>query len=637
MPLEQINLTLGTAGHIDHGKTALVKLLTGCETDRLREEKERGMSIDLGFAPCRIADLEVGIVDVPGHENFIKTMVAGASGMDAVMLVVAADDGVMPQTREHMEILTLLGVRHGFVALTKIDRVDDDHRQMVIEDTRAFLRGTFLDEAPICPVSSITGEGYDAYFTTLLALLESLKPKSLDGVFRLPVDRAFSARGHGTVVAGIPTVGSATIDDELVLLPEGTTSKIRQIEVYGRSSKVVKAGQCAALNVRHWDARRIRRGHVVTLPGFFAAGEWFVARLRLLSLEKTKLKTGAKVKFHTGTSEVTASVYPLESDVIQSGQECLVSLRTASPIVAGPGDPFIVRSLSPVRTIGGGTLIEMVDRRFKRGRPEVLDDLQARARAIADDRSFVEYAVKTAPSGAASESELTQRTKNLPKRLGEVLSELVDSGTVLALSPGLYIHQETLARLSTELLATVEAFHRDTPESPGVPLDTLREQSALDRPVLDGLIARLTSDGRLTEKDGRLALPGHTATFRDEDSQRLDALDALFRETGFKPPGMDEICDKISIDPRTAEKLLKILRDHGRLVLVEGALLFHADAIERARQILLDHFATEERLESVKFKYLLDTTRKFAIPLLDHFDRIGVTRRVGNTRYLKRR
>ncbi len=243
--MEQVNITLGTAGHIDHGKTALVKCLTGCETDRLKEEKERGMSIDLGFAPCKIADKQVGIVDVPGHENFIKTMVAGASGMDAVILVVAADDGVMPQTREHLDILTLLGVRHGIVALTKIDRVGAECRQGVAAKVAAFLRGTFLEGAPILPLSNVTGEGFDPFLEALWALVRSIEPRRIDGVFRLPLDRAFSVQGYGTVVAGIPVAGSAHVGDEVVLLPHGLTGRIRRIEVYGRDE-------------RHGDGRAVR-------------------------------------------------------------------------------------------------------------------------------------------------------------------------------------------------------------------------------------------------------------------------------------------------------------------------------------------------------------------------------------------
>ncbi len=358
MPSGQINITLGTAGHIDHGKTMLVKCLTGCDTDRLKAEKERGMSIDLGFAPCRIGDVGVGIVDVPGHENFIRTMVAGASGMDVVLLVVAADDGVMPQTREHLDILTLLGIERGLVALTKIDRVDSDQVELARDDTAGFLQGTFLQDAPILPVSSVTGEGLDRFCEDLTALVESVRAKPIDGVFRLPLDRAFSAKGHGTVVSGVPVSGSARTGDEVILLPAGHTGRIRAVEVYGQPSDTVMAGQCAALNVRHWDHRTINRGDTLTTPGYFAPLEWFVCKLRLLPRQKVVLKNGTQVKFHTGTSEVPAAVYLMEGDRMRSGEERIVQVRAKSPIVAGPGDHFILRTPSPVQTVGGGTIVE---------------------------------------------------------------------------------------------------------------------------------------------------------------------------------------------------------------------------------------------------------------------------------------
>ncbi len=285
-----LNVTLGTAGHVDHGKTALVKALTGCDTDRLKEEKERGMSIDLGYAPCRVSDLEVGIVDVPGHESFIKTMVAGACGMDGVILVVAADDGIMPQTREHLDILTLLGLRHGLVALTKIDRVDGPRRQEVLADLHGFLQGTFLEGAPILPLSNVTGEGFDPFLAALEGLVRSITPRRADGVFRMPLDRAFSAKGFGTVVAGIPVAGSASLGGEAVLLPQNVTSRIKRIEVYGQAGDTVLCGQCAAINLGHCDAKEIRRGDVLTLPGYFTPQEFYVCRLRTAAVREDLLE-----------------------------------------------------------------------------------------------------------------------------------------------------------------------------------------------------------------------------------------------------------------------------------------------------------------------------------------------------------
>ena len=363
MSATQINITLGTAGHIDHGKTALVKSLTGCETDRLKEEKERGMSIDLGYAPCTIGELEVGIVDVPGHEHFIKTMVAGATGMDGVILVVAADDGIMPQTREHLDILTLLGMRHGLVALTKIDRIAPEDFDLVRADFAGFLQGTFLEGAAILPVSNVTGEGFDQFYEALFALVGRITPRRVDGVFRLPLDRAFSAPGYGTVVAGIPVCGSARIGDEVVVLPHGLTGRIKRIEVYGHVSDTVLAGQCAAVNVGHWESQAIRRGDAVTLPGYFSPEVWYLCHLRLLPREKLHLKQAAEVKFHTGTSEVNAAVYNLKKAICPAA--ATISSKSGRRHRSWPAPATIsscVRSRPCGRSAGGSS-----SRRFRAG------------------------------------------------------------------------------------------------------------------------------------------------------------------------------------------------------------------------------------------------------------------------------
>ena len=593
------------------------------------------MSIDLGFAPCTIAGMQVGIVDVPGHENFIKTMVAGASGMDGVILVVAADDGVMPQTREHLEILTLLGVQHGMVALTKIDRVEADHLEIARAELEDFLRGTFLEGAPILPLSSVTGQGFDSFYESLAALVQAIRPKPVDGVFRVPLDRAFSAKGYGTVVAGIPVSGSARAGDDVVLLPQGVTGRIKRIEVYGHASDTVMAGQCAALNVGHWDHRTIRRGDTLTVPGYFAPQRWYVGTVRMLAREKFVLKSGAEVKFHTGTSEVPAAVYPMQGDRVQAGGEHLVQIRTKTPVVAGPGDHFILRTPSPVQTVGGGMIIEAVAKRLKRSRADVYDDLQERAQAVLDESRFVEYCVRRAQGLAAGEADLAARAKVPRNRLQKILAQLADRKKVVALTPLLYVHPDTVAGACGQVLDVVAGFHRRSPESPGMTLPQLRQAARLDKAVLDGVIALLKKEGRLVERNSRLAAPGHRATFDEEDAKYLDSIEALFRQHAFDPPGPEELVDKTGADKKTVERILGILREHERLVQVADGLLFHQEAVDRAQEILIDFIRKEGKLESVRFKYLLETTRKFAIPLLDYLDRLGVTRRVGNTRYLK--
>lgn len=634
--MQQVNITLGTAGHIDHGKTALVKCLTGCETDRLKEEKERGMSIELGFAPCKIGDTQVGIVDVPGHENFIKTMVAGASGMDGVILVVAADDGVMPQTREHLDILTLLGIRHGIVALTKIDRIAPEDRPTVQANVAAFLQGTFLEGAPICPLSNITGEGFDPFLEALWALVAKIEPRRTDGVFRLPLERAFSVQGYGTVAAGIPVAGAAHTGDEIVLLPEGIAGRVRRIEVYGQTSDTVLAGQCAALNVGHWDHREIGRGDVLTVPGFFTPQQWYLCSLRLLPREKLVLKSGAEVRFHTGTSDVAASFYPLSGTTMEGGRSGLIQVKTKMPVVAGPGDHFLLRTLSPVRTVGGGRIVEAIERRVKANRPEIREDLQQRAEAVLDPRRFVEYCVRRAESLATTEAAIAVRTKIPHARVREILADLTAKQIIVAVTGKDYVHRDTAAEASEKILKLVADFHRQSPESPGLPPEQLRQAMPIDKTVLDAILARLKGEKRLLEKNGRLALAEHRSTFGGEDAKLLEAIETMFREKLFSPPDAAEVAAQTRLPAAKVAKLLSLLREHGRLVQVDAAgMTFHTDAVAKARDLLAEHFCKEGRLESVQFKYLVDTTRKFALPMLDYMDRIGMTRRVGNTRFPK--
>jgi len=635
MSVEQINITLGTAGHIDHGKTALVKCLTGCDTDRLKEEKERGMSIDLGFAPCLVGGRQIGIVDVPGHENFIKTMVAGATGIDGVILVIAADDGVMPQTREHLEILSLLGVRGGLVALTKADRVEALQLELVTEEIRTCLAGTFLAQAPVYPVSNVTGAGFDGLLEGLGRLVESITPRHTEGVFRLPVERAFVARGYGTVVAGVPTAGTAEVGDEVVLLPQNRKGRIKTIEVYKRPSVRVVAGQCAALNIPHLDHKAVARGNVLTIEGYFSPQEWWLARLRLLAHEYARVKHGQAVKFHTGTAEVVAAVYLWEGNALGPGGEGLVQIKASAPLVAGPQDRFILRALSPPRTIGGGIVLEGVARRLRRTEPAVRDKVRELAQAVGDRGRFVEYGVRDAEAGAASLGGLARRVKLPPRHLTPILHELVREQKIVALSGDLYLHAAVADQTAERLAGALGDYHRGQPGSPGMTEEALLGALPLAKPVLDFALGQLRKVGRVVERHQRLALAEHRQAAPAAEQASLDRVEKLFRERLFNPPGVEEVEQAAGLSRAQVQRVLRILLEQEGLVEVERDLLFHADAVRQARTRLEEFLGKEGRLESVRFKYLLDTTRKYAIPLLDYFDRVGVTRRVGYTRFLK--
>jgi selenocysteine-specific elongation factor len=633
----QKNITLGTAGHIDHGKTALVKCLTGCDTDYLKEEKERGMSIELGFAPCTISNLEVGIVDVPGHENFIKTMVAGASGIDGVIFVIAADDGVMPQTREHLDILTLLGVKYGIVALTKADIVTPERLEIVTAEIKGFLKGTFLENAPVMPVSNITGAGFDAFYDALRELIDSIEPKKNDGVFRLPVERVFSVKGFGTVVSGIPVSGLIKVGDEVTLYPHNSKGRIKTIQVYKRQSDTAMVGQCAAINVPQWDYKTIRRGCCVTLGEYFTPEQWFLCKLRILDNIKKPLKNGTKVKFHTGTSEVVATLYLLEGNNISAGQDSFIQLRLTDDekIVAGPRDRFILRSLSPVQTLGGGMIIEAVFNKYKRNQPEIIQDVTEREKVVLNDRDFVEYALKHAEGYAIGKNDLAKRTKIIQEKLDGILNGLIKESIILNLDSKLFIHRDTLSDIRQRLIRIVNEFHNTNPESPGITPEQLLETSGLKKDVFDGILKMLIGEGKLLERKERLALAEHIEHFSDTQQKQIRDIETLFKKRYFDPPEIQEVIEYAKITQENVRKIFKILVEQQKLIRIENDMFFHFDAVKQARETLISYVNQQGGLESVKFKYLLNTTRKFAIPLLDYFDRIGLTRRDGYTRYLR--
>jgi len=635
--MAQKNITLGTAGHIDHGKTALIKNLTGCDTDFLKQEKERGMSIELGFAPCQLADLEVGVVDVPGHENFIKTMVAGATGIDAVIFVIAADDGVMPQTREHLDILSLLGVTQGVVALTKVDIVTPERVHSATQEIKDYLQNTFLKDADIFPLSSITGQGFGEFYDGLKDLVADLAPKQTDGVFRLPVERTFSVKGYGTVASGIPVSGSAAVGDTIMLYPKGQSGRIKAIQVYQAQSDQVQCGQCAAINVGQWDHRSVTRGDVITVDGYFEPSTWYLCQLDLLPGEGLSLKNGAEVKFHTGTSETVATVFLMEGNRAFGGEQTLVQLRLSQAIVAGPTDRFILRSLSPVRTIGGGYVVEALSQKLRRSRPEVLEDAKARARAVQTDLGFVEYCIRSAPTYSTTYKAIAQRTKKKLNTVEPLIKRLIETGRVQALSATLVIHTDTAEILKKQIVAEVSSYHTKEPASPGMDTDACILATGLAKPIFQALARQLIESQTLKAVETRLALANHNSNFDPVLEKRMQQVEALFEDQAFKPPKLLDVMNQCKLSNKDTDDTIRLLVQHNKLMRVDGDMYFHTNAIEEAKRRAVAHLNKEGSLQSVDFKYMLDTTRKYAIPLLDYLDKIAVTRRApDNTRYLGR-
>lgn len=633
--MQDINITLGTSGHIDHGKTVLIKALTGCNTDRLKAEQQRGMSIDLGFAACNIADKQVGIVDVPGHENFIKTMVAGTTGIDAIIFVIAADDGIMPQTIEHLDILNLLGVKKGILALTKTDTVNSKQLNAVTAEIKNYLAGTFLKNSPLVPVSAITGQGLENLYTALKELVNSIEPKSTSGVFRMPVERSFSLKGYGTVVTGIPTSGAVESGTELVLLPQDRKAEVRAIQVYKRTSNRAVCGQCAAINIPKLDYKNINRGDVLGVPGYFEPAQWYLCKLKYLNTNTQPLKHSSEIKFHTGTAAVPAKLFLLEGNTVQPGSESLVQIRVNQPVIAAPRDKFIIRSLSPTRTIGGGFIVEPLTKKLKRSRPDVFENAKQLAAAVTNNLDFAEYVTKHQPEKAVDSDIVSARCKILPETAEKLLEVLTRRNRVISLNSKQYIHVETYQQIKNRIFQIIEQYHTRHPASPGIEPEELFKQFSISRDILKDTVKLILAEGKLVRRKGCFGLADHIETFSEQDRPAARRIERLFRQELFSPPKPEMLEEKLDIDNEQIEEIVNALLEQKRLIKVDKKLIFHRQAVEQAENILTDYIRENGRLESVKFKYLLNTTRKFAIPLLDYFDWKGVTKRINNTRYLQ--
>jgi selenocysteine-specific elongation factor len=632
------NIMLGTAGHVDHGKTALVKLLTGCDTDSLAEEKKRGMTIDLGFAPCRLADERiVGVVDVPGHVDFIRNMVAGAHGIDVVILVVAADDGIMPQTREHLNILTLMGLRFGLVALTKIDLVEPSDRDHVLEDLRGLLRGTFLEQAPVCPLSNLTGEGYEGFFDALNLLTSQCEPRSDTGCFRAWVEDVYSIRGFGTVITGIPSSGKVRLGDPLELQPGGQSGRVRQLQVYGENAPEGRAGECVAINLAEVDHEHARRGRIVCEPGSVGPATLFEAELHLLESARKELKDFAEVHFHVGTAALPARIAMLEAHRMAPGQSQMVQVRLSQPLGVVAGDRFVIRSQaadasqSSLATIGGGRILDISNVRLRRNRPWTLQALQRRRDAIEDPASWCEVVLQQAES-SLSARELSQRTRLRPDEVRSFLDQLRKLQKACVTSDGNWIHQDVIEQAATRILARMEAFHHDNPQRLGALPDELLPAPDLDRTLfqvaLDDLIgkAALARHGELLAiKDWKPKVNEGAKTLGDRIAMRL-------RQAGLAVPNPEELALELQVPLSSLHAACRILLDQGLLVQLDDRILMHQETVALARSTVLGLFRKRHSFTTMDFRDALAVSRKFAVPLLDYFDRIRLTARNGNVR-----
>ena len=635
MPTSRKNIMLGTAGHVDHGKTALVKILTGCNTDTLAAEQQRGLTIELGFAPCRMADERiVGIVDVPGHVGFIRNMVSGAHGVDVVVLVVAADDGVMPQTREHLDILTLMGVRRGLVALTKIDMVDGDLREMAAEDVREFVRGTFLEGAPVCGVSNITGEGFDGFLTALNAAVDACQPRETSGLFRLWTERVFTIRGFGTVVSGIPTSGIVRVGDRLALAGAGRSGRVRRMQVYGQDAEEARAGECVAVNLADVDTDLLGRGRVLCEGQPTDPAAMFEAELRLLDHAAGAMKDYTEVHVHVGTAEAMANVAMLAGDALAPGQRQMVQMRLHTPLPVAPGDRLVIRcglGGPAVTTVGGGRVLSVANVRLRRNRPWTLQALAARRDGLDDPSAWCALHLQEAGEALAAD-ELARRARMPLGQVETILKDLESAGLALAAGPASVVHRSVVEQLGERIVGALTEFHAAETMRVGLDAGQLRSQLEAAPPLFDLAVGRLTEAAALERHGELLALAGHATVLSPADRNLCNRLETLLREANLAPPLPADLAGTLGVDPARLEKLISLLIDQGLVLRPDAKVVLHRNAVAAAQKVLLDLFRTQNSFTTMEFRDALGVSRKYAVPLLDYFDTIRWTVRSGNRR-----
>jgi selenocysteine-specific elongation factor len=626
------SIIVGTAGHIDHGKTALVKALTGIDADRLEEEKRRGITIDLGFAHMDLPApngeiLRLGFVDVPGHERFVRNMLAGAGGIDLVLLVIAANEAIMPQTREHFDILQLLGVGHGITVLTKSDSVDPETLDVVRLETEEFLRKTFLDKpSPIIAVSSLTGAGLEDLKRALVAAAAAVQQRDSEAIARLPIDRVFTMKGFGTVVTGTLVAGTIHREDELEAFPTGRQVRVRGVQVHGQPADAAVAGQRTALNVAGASTEDLVRGMTLAPPGTFEATRRADVKLRMLVSASRPLKDRARVHFHSYTMEAVAEVLLHGTRQIAPGEEAFARVKLPEAAQLLPGDRFIIRQFSPVVTIGGGVVLDATPVPRLPGQSEFLTILSGgNAQAILKTRVARRGHTGIWMSKLIAESGWTRHAIEAQLSGAIKTREVVRTGD-------LFLDGSALEALKSDLLNKARDFHKKNPLVAGIAREELRKQTGASAEVFDAALALLLRENKIEVAGDLLRLFGHGVVMKDEEAESKKTIEDAFATAGLKVPALHEVLAGLKVDKMRAQKIVTLLLRDKVLIKVSDEMVFHRSALEGLRRQMAAYKTKSTKIDVAQFKELTGVTRKYAIPLLEHLDRERVTKRVGNAR-----
>ncbi|MBN2336947.1 MAG: selenocysteine-specific translation elongation factor [Acidobacteria bacterium] len=625
----------GTAGHIDHGKSALVRALTGVDPDRLKEEQQRGITIDLGFAHLDLGDVQVGFVDVPGHEKFVKNMLAGVGGIDFVLLVIAADESIMPQTREHFDICRLLGVSAGIVVINKVDLVDPEMLELVVDEVTEAMAGSFLEKAEIIPVSSRTGEGIERLKRSIHDLALTAAPRPGNRLLRLPIDRAFSIHGFGTVVTGTLTSGEIQKDQEIEFVPGGLTAKVRGLQVHGRMTARAVAGQRTAVNLQGIDLGQVERGMVVTVPRLFRPTQILDVRLSLLPDAKP-LRNLVKVRFHQGTLEVLARVALLGQDTLAPGETAYAQLRLDAPAFCLHDDAFIIRRFSPTITIGGGRVLHPNPSKHKSTDGRTLAALKELDRGELEAK--IPVLVATDAKRAVTVGGLNSLLGLPGPEITRICAELAKAGRIVMIpapSPILTL-PSVVADLQKETLARVAAFHKDNELQRGISKEELRKRFYDDVPleVFRHCLDRMVEARQIVFLGEAVSLYGREIQLSAEEEALREMIEATVRQAAYQPPAMTELQASIPADAEGVRRIFFWMLKEKILVKLSDDLIYHRETLEEMKGRIRATFAPGARFGVADFKDLFGITRKHAIPLLEHFDREKFTRRLGNDRVL---
>ena len=630
------NVIVGTAGHVDHGKTCLIKALSGIDTDRLKEEKKRGITIELGFANLIDTDgVHIGIIDVPGHEKFVKNMLAGIGGIDLVLLVIALDEGVMPQTVEHFEILKMLQIRQGIVVLTKSDTVDSDWADMVEEDVRELIKGSFLEQAELIRVSSYTGENIDVLRQKIVAMAKQAgKRREEKELFRLPIDRVFTMEGFGTVVTGTLIEGMCEAGEEVMVYPQERLLKIRGVQSHGQKEEKACAGQRTAINLAGIKKEELSRGEVLAYPGSLVDSTMVDATLRLFDSTQRKLKNGDRVHLSYGSAQAIGKVILLDCDVVEAGQEALVQLRFDDPICVKRNDKFIIRFYSPVETFGGGTVLNPAADKHKRGQEDVIESLKLKKTGT--DMEILEQMVNEESRRFPEAEDLAAWMDLTVSEAEQMLDTLRNKKKILHLNDGSFVgkaYWEKVSELANQVLAH---FHRENPIVEGMDREELKSRLAERMHLKSGkkaeaLIAELEKRKVITIQGSVVSVAGFTVSYSDEASQMMTDMENIYKKAGIEVPSTDELVGAYK-DRKQARQVLSELTKKGILVKAGTGVLMHKEHWDRALNILREHLAANPQITLGEFRDLLGTSRKYAVMLLETYDQMKITKKTGDVR-----